>query len=80
MNKPTKTNLTKGENFQKSAKCEYNQSSPMSTFSWCDLNSNNKKLRLHDYCPNLNCKGQNQIIFTTNQFQLEGASFKYKLQ
>ena len=47
----------------------------MSNIAWCDINKNNI-LRLHDYCPNPNCKCPKQITFTAKQFQLEGAGFK----
>ena len=50
----------------------------MSNSAWCDLNKNCTVLKLHDMCPK--CKCQKQITFCTNQFQLEGSSFKNTLK
>ena len=33
-------------------------------------------MKLHDFFHNAKCKGQKQIRFSPNQFQLEGAGFK----
>ena len=35
----------------------------------------NNRLRLHDYCPNPNCKCQKQNTFTPKQFPHEGSRF-----
>ena len=43
--KDKETNL---EKFRKSAKCNYNHSSPMSDQAWTDLNSKCDMLKLHD--------------------------------
>ena len=48
----------------------------MSNSAWCNLNSKGNTLKLHDICHNPKCKGQKQITFTPNQFQLEGTGFK----
>ena len=47
----------------------------MSKIAWCDINKN-ILLRLHDYCPNPNCKCQKQFTFTPKFFQIECAGFK----
>ena len=52
----------------------------MSNSAWCDLNKNCTVLKLHDMCHNPKCKCQKMITFSPNQFQLEGAGFKSKLQ
>ena len=48
----------------------------MSISAWCDLIKNCTVLKLHIMCHNPKCKCQKQIIFSPNQFQLEGAGFK----
>ena len=48
----------------------------MSNLSLCDLNNHGSLLKVHDMSPNTKCKGQKQLTFTPNQFQLEGAWFK----
>ena len=52
--------------------CKNKHYSSMSIIVGCDINKTSI-LRLHDYCPNPNCKCQKQITFTPKQFQLEGA-------
>ena len=64
--------MTRGEDFFKNAKCTHGQQSAMSNSAWCDLNKNCTVLKLHDMCH----KCQKQIVFSPNQFQLEGAGFK----
>ena len=76
MNEQIKTKLTRGEKFQKTAKCKNNQSSPMTNLSWCDLNKKGNLLKVHDMCPNPKCNCQKQITFTPKLFLLEGAVFK----
>ena len=75
-----KTKLTKGECFQKSAKCENNHSSPMSNISWCDLNIKANLLKVHDMCLNPNCKCQKQITFTPRKFEVEGSRFNNTME
>ena len=48
----------------------------MSNSAWCNLNSKDDILKLHDKCPNPKCKCQKQITFPPRQFQLEGNQFK----
>ena len=67
--------MTRGEDLFQSGKCKNKHCSAMSNIAWCDLNKN-ILLRLHDYCPNPNCKRQKHINFTLKQFQMEGAAFK----
>ena len=67
--------MTRGEDFIKKGKYENKKCSSMSNIAWCDRNKN-KILRLHDYCPNPNCKCQKQITFSPQQFQLDGAGFR----
>ena len=67
---------TRGEKFQKSAKCEINHSSPMSNQACCDLNLKGDILELHDLCQNPYCKGQKDISFFSRQFRPEGAGFR----
>ena len=52
----------------------------MSNSAWCDLNSKGNTLKFHDKCPNPKCNCQKIIIFTPNQYMLEGGSLKCKLQ
>ena len=68
--------MTRGENFQKRGKCNKGHCSTLSGSAWTDLNSNETILKLHDMCPNQNCKSQKQITFTPRQFELEGGSLK----
>ena len=72
--------MTKGSDFIKSGKCSHGHRSAMSNSAWCDLNKNCTVLKLHDMCHNPKCKCQKMIIFTPNQYQLEGGSIKSKLQ
>ena len=55
---------TRGEKLIQKGNCKYNHSSPMSTFSWCDLNNKGNLFKVHDMCPNPKCKGQKRITFT----------------
>ena len=68
--------MTKGQDIIKNAKCTHGHRSAMSNSAWCGLNKNCIVLKLHDTCHNPKCKCQEQITFTPNQFQLEGAGFK----
>ena len=68
--------MTRGENFQKRGKCRNGHCSSLSGSAWSDLNKNGTILKLHDMCPNQNCKCQKQITFTPKQFELEGSGFK----
>ena len=64
--------MTRREDFIQSRKCKNKHCSAMTNNAWCDLNKNNK-LKLHDYCPNPNCKCQKQITFIPilNNFNLK---------
>ena len=68
--------MSRGENFQKRGKCNKGHCSTLSGAAWTDLNANGTILKLHDMCPNQNCKCQKQITFTPKQFELEGGSLK----
>ena len=68
--------MTRGENFRKRGKCKNGHCSTLSGSAWTDLNKNGTILKLHDMCPNQNCKCQKQITFTPRQFELEGSGFK----
>ena len=68
--------MTRGQDFNKNAKCTHGHRSAMSNSAWCDLNKNCTVLKLHDFCHNPKCKCQKQITFCPNQFQLEGAGFE----
>ena len=72
--------MTRGEDFIKKGRCKYKHCSSMSTSAWCDLNSKDNILKLHDKCPNPKCNCQNMITFTPHQFMLEGGSIKSKLK
>ena len=72
--------MTTGRDFIENAKCTHGHRSAMSNSAWCDLNKICTVLKLHDMCHNPKCKCQKQITFTPNQFQLEGAGFKSKLE
>ena len=72
--------MTRGEDFNKNAKCSNGHRSAMSFSAWCDFNKNCTVLKLHYMCPNPKCKCQKQIIFTPKQFQPEGGWIKSKLQ
>ena len=52
----------------------------MSKGAWCDFNSREHVLKLHDMCPKPKCNCQKQFIFTPKQVQLEGSGFKSKLE
>ena len=47
--------MTKGGDFNKSAKCTHGHRSAMSNSAWCDLNENCTVLKLHDMCQNPKC-------------------------
>ena len=68
--------MTRGEDFNKNAKCSHGHRSAMSNSAWCDLNKICTMLKLHDMCKIPKCKCQKQITFSPNHFQLEGAGFK----
>ena len=72
--------MTKGEDFIKSGRCKNNHCSSISNSAWTDLNSKGNILKLHDKCPNPKCGCQKIIIFTPNQYMLEGGSIKSKLR
>ena len=58
--------MTRGEDFNKNAKCSHGHRSAMSNSAWCDLNKNCTVLKLHDMCHNPKCKCQKQITFSPN--------------
>ena len=64
----------------KKEKCSENHCSSMSNSAWTDLNSQGNMLKLHDKCPNPNCRCQKIITFTPHRYMLEGGSIKNKLQ
>ena len=72
--------MTRGQYFIKSAKCTHGHRSAMSNSAGCDVNKNCTVLKLHDMCHNPKRKSQKQIIFSPNQFQLEGAGFKNSME
>ena len=72
--------MTRGQDFNKNAKCTNGHRSAMSNSACCDLNKNCTVLKLHNMCHNPKCRCQKQITFTPQQFQLEGGSIKSKLQ
>ena len=72
--------MTRAERFMKKGKCSKNHFSLMSNSAWTDLNSQGNILKLHDKCPNPKCNCQKIITFTPQQYMLEGASIKRKLQ
>ena len=72
--------MTRGEDFNKNAKCTHGHRSAMSKSAWCDLIKNCTVLKLHDLCHNPKCSCQKQISFSPNQFQMEGAGFKYTMK
>ena len=72
--------MTIGQNFMKKGKCKINQCSPMAKLAWCDLDKEGDFLKIHDHCSNPKSKGQKQITFTPEQFQLEGGSIQKKLK
>ena len=51
----------------------------MSNSAWTDLKGKGNMLKLHDKCLNPDCGCQKIVIFTPNQFMLEGGSIKSKL-
>ena len=69
--------MTRGQDFNKNAICTHGHRSAMSNLAWCDLNKNCAVLKLHDMCHNPKYECQKQNTFSPNQFQLEGAGFKY---
>ena len=71
--------MSRGEDFNKNAKCTHGHRSAMSNSAWSDLNRNCTVLKLHDMCHKPKCKCQKQITFTPKLFQLEGGSIKTKL-
>ena len=50
--------MTKGEYFQKKAKCKHGHCGLMSNSAWTDLNSHCTVLKLHDICGKSGCKCQ----------------------
>ena len=68
--------MTRGEYFQKRGKCKKGHCSILPRSDWIDLNKNGTILKLHDMCPNQNCKCQKQILFIPRQFELEGSDLK----
>ena len=72
--------MTRGQDFVKNAKFTHEHRSAMSNLARCDLNKNCTLLKLHDMCHNPKCKCQKQINFSPNQFQLEGAGFRYNMK
>ena len=72
--------MTRGEDFIKNAKCTHGHQSAMSNSAWCDLKKDCTVLKLHDMCHNPKCKGQMQITFSPDHFQLEGGSIKSRLK
>ena len=68
--------MNRGQDFFKNVECTHGHRSAMSNNAWCDLNKTCTVLKLHDFCHNPKCKCQKQIIFSANQFQLEGPGFK----
>ena len=66
MNKQTK--LTKGQKFEKGAKCENNHSSPMSNTAWCNLYAKCDILKIRDICPNPKFKCQKQFTLHLDTF------------
>ena len=68
--------MTRGDNFQKRGKCKNGHCSTLSGSAWTDLNKNGTILKLHDMCPNQNCRCQKQITFSPRQFELEGSGSK----
>ena len=72
--------MTKGEDFNRNAKCKYGHRSTMINSSWCDLNKNCTVLKLHKMCHNAKCNCQKQITFSPKQFQLEGNGFNYTMK
>ena len=72
--------MTRGEDFFKNANCTHGHRSAMSNSAWCDLSKNCTVFKLHDNSHNPKCICQKQIVFTPEQFRLEGASIKSRLQ
>ena len=72
--------MTRGEDFQKKAKCKHGHCSPRSKGAWCDLHSKGNILKLQHMSPKPKCKCQKQVTFTAKQFQLERASIKKTLK
>ena len=68
--------MTRGQSFNKNAKCTHGHRSAMSNSARCDINKSCTVFKLHDMCHNPKCKCHKQITFSPNQFQLEGAGFK----
>ena len=68
--------MNRRENFQKRGKCKKGHCSTLSGSAWTDLNKNGTILKLHDMCPNQNCKCQKRITFTPRQFELEDSALK----
>ena len=55
--------LTRGQEFEQKAKGKHCHCSAISNTAWDDLNSTGDPLKLHDKCPNNNCKCQKQNTF-----------------
>ena len=75
-NKQSKPKETKGEEFQKSAKCKNIHSSPTSNIAWTDRNSKKDILKKLDLCGKDGCKCQKTICFTPKRFEMEGSGFE----
>ena len=72
--------MTKREDFIKRGKYKNNHCSSLSNSARTDLNSKGNILKKHDKCPNPKCGCQKIILFTPDQYMLEGVSIKSKLQ
>ena len=68
--------MTRGEDFNKKAKCTHGHRSAMPNSAWCDLNKNCTVLKLRDMCHNPKYNCQKQSTFSPKQFQLEGNGFE----
>ena len=60
----------------KKCRCKNKHCLDISKSAWCDLNTKDGTLKLHDMCPKPKCKSPKLVTFTPNQFQLEGTGFK----
>ena len=57
----SRTIETKWQNFQKSAECKKNHSSPMLNLTWCILNNKGSFLKVHDMWVNLSFRSKRMI-------------------
>ena len=71
---------TRGQNFERTAKCKHKQCCTMSTSPWCEFNFLETISKLHDMSANIKRNSQEQLTFTPRQLEMKGTGYKSKLK